>query len=78
VSEVSEVSENLTVEAARALMRRKDTGPGRAYSTYLELPTSGQRLEYLVKAILRAKKLDTSEWELYRPVVLEASAREDA
>jgi len=38
---------------------------------------SDQRLEYLVRAILHAKKLDTSEWELYRPVVLEASAQED-
>jgi hypothetical protein len=77
VSEVSEVSENLTVEAVRALLRRKDTGPGRAYSTYLEMP-SDQRLEHLVKAILRAEQLDTSEWELYRPVVVEASAMEDA
>jgi putative DNA primase/helicase len=76
-SEGSEGSVKLTVEDIRALLQRKDSGPGRAYSHYLGMP-SDQRLEYLVKAILRAKKRDTSEWELYRPVVLEASAREDA
>jgi hypothetical protein len=39
---------------------------------------SDQRLEYLVKAILYAKKLDTSALERYKAVVLEASARVDA
>ena len=39
---------------------------------------SSQRLEYLVKAVLSAKNLETSEWERYQEVVLEASAREDA
>ena len=58
-------------------MRRADTGPHRAYSHYLGMP-SDQRLEYLVKAILHAKKLDSSEWERYRSVVLEASAGEEA
>jgi hypothetical protein len=59
------------------LLRRKGSGPARTYLHYLEMP-SEQRLEYLVKAVLRAKQLDASEWELYRPVVLEAAAEEDA
>src|SRR5215203_3914787 len=76
-SEGSEGSVKLTADDVRGLLRRKNSGPARAYAVYLEMP-SDQRLEYLVKAILHAKKLDTSEWERYRPVVLEASAREDA
>jgi len=76
-SEGSEGSVELTVEDVRELLHRKGSGPARAYLHYLEM-LSDQRLEYLVKAVLRAKKLDTSEWELYRPVVLEASAGEDA
>src|SRR5215203_3280612 len=76
-SERSERSANLSVEEVRALMRRAGTGPQRAYSHYIGMP-SDQRLEYLVKAILHAKKLDSSEWERYRSVVLEASAGEDA
>ena len=73
----SEGSVNLTVEDVRALIRRKDTGPGRAYTHYLGMP-SDQRLEYLAKAILSYKELDSSGWERYRSVVLEASAMEDA
>ncbi len=76
-SEGSEGSANLTVEDVRTLIRRTDTGPARAYSHYLGTP-SEQRLEYLVKAVLHAKKLDSSEWERCRSIVLEASAMEDA
>jgi phage/plasmid-associated DNA primase len=76
-SEGSEGSATLTVEDVRALIRKTDTGPGRAYSHYLGMP-SDQRLEYLVKAILHAKKLGASDWERYRSVVLEASTMEDA
>src|SRR5215211_2988852 len=76
-SEGSEGSVRLTADDIRGLLRRKESGPGRAYSVYLQMP-SDQRLEYLVRAILQAKKLDTSEWERYRAVVLEASAGEDA
>jgi putative DNA primase/helicase len=75
-SDGSEGSVKLTAGDVRALLRRKDSGPGRAYSVYLEMPST-QRLEYLIKAVLHAKNLDTSEWERYRPVVLEASAGED-
>jgi P4 family phage/plasmid primase-like protien len=76
-SEGSEGSVKLTVDEVQELLLRKGTGPARAYSHYLEMPND-QRLEYLVKAVLRAKKLDTSAWERYRAVVLEASARVDA
>jgi putative DNA primase/helicase len=76
-SEGSEGSANPTVADVQALISRKGTGPGRAYSHYLGMP-SDQRLEYLVKAVLHAKKIDSSEWERYRSIVLEASAMEDA
>jgi hypothetical protein len=76
-SEGSEGSVKLTADAVRGLLRREGSGPARAYSVYLQMP-SDQRLEYLIKAILHAKKLDTSEWERYRSIVLEASAEEDA
>ena len=76
-SETSERSVSLTVDEVQELLLRKGTGPARAYSHYLDIP-SVQRLEYLVKAILYAKKLDTSALERYKAVVLEASARVDA
>jgi hypothetical protein len=76
-SERSETSVELTVEDVQELLRRKGAAPAEMYSHYLGMP-SDQRLEYLVKAVLHAKKLDTSEWERYRPMVLEASAEIDA
>jgi hypothetical protein len=72
-----EGSVKLSVKEVQDLLCREDSGPGRAYSHYLSMP-SDQRLERLVKAVLSAKKLETSEWESYQEVVLEASAREDA
>jgi putative DNA primase/helicase len=73
-SEGSEGSVELSVADVLQELRREDSGPPRAYSRYLEMP-SDQRLEYLVKAVLVARKLDTAGWEQYKPVVLEASAR---
>jgi P4 family phage/plasmid primase-like protien len=75
-SEGSEGSVELTAEDVQDLLHREGTGPARAYSHYLDMP-SDKRLEYLVKAILHAKKIDTSGWESYQAVVLEASALED-
>jgi putative DNA primase/helicase len=76
-SDGSEGSVELTAEDVQRTLRVEGSGPARAYSRYLEMP-SDQRLEHLVKAILYARKLDTAGWERYRPVVLEASAREEA
>jgi putative DNA primase/helicase len=76
-SDGSDGSVELTVEDVLEMMRKEGSGPARAYSVYLDMP-SDQRLEYLVKAILNARKIDAGEWERYRPVVLEASAQEDA
>jgi P4 family phage/plasmid primase-like protien len=76
-SEGSERSVKLSVEEVQDLLGREGSGPAKAYSHYLDMP-SNQRLEYLVKAVLKARKLDTSEWERYQSVVLDASAREDA
>jgi putative DNA primase/helicase len=73
-SEGSEGSVNLSVEDVLGELRREGSGPARAYSHYLEMP-SDQRLGYLVKAVLVARKLGTAGWERYRPVVLEASAQ---
>jgi hypothetical protein len=73
-SEGSEGSVKLSVEDVLQELRREGSGPARAYSHYLEVP-SDQRLEYLVRAVLAARKLDPAAWDPYRPVVLEASAR---
>lgn len=70
----SVTSVKLAVEDVLQDLLRTDSGPGKAFATYLEMP-SDQRLEWLVKAVLNARKLDTGEWLRYRPVVLEAAAR---
>jgi putative DNA primase/helicase len=73
-SERSERSVELSVEDVLENLRREDSGPGKAFAVYLEMP-SDQRLEWLVKAILNARKLDAADWQSYQPVVLEAAAR---
>jgi hypothetical protein len=55
-------------------LQRENSGPGKALAAYFEMP-SDQRLEWLVKAVLNARKLDTADWQSYRPVVLEATAQ---
>jgi putative DNA primase/helicase len=73
-SEGSEGSVELPVDDVLQDLRRADSGPGKAFATYLEMP-SDQRLEWLVKAVLTARKLGVGNWQSYRPVVLEAAAR---
>jgi len=65
----------LSVEDVLRTLRRQNSGPARALDHYHELP-SDQRLEYLVKAVLVAKKIDTAGWERYRDVVEEAARLE--
>jgi len=55
-------------------LQRANSGPSKAFATYLEVP-SDQRLEYLVKAVLNARMLDTAGWCSYLPVITEAAAR---
>jgi len=55
-------------------LRRESSGPGKAFATYLEMP-SNQRLEWLVKAVLAARNIDTEDWQRYEPVVLKAAAQ---
>jgi hypothetical protein len=73
-SEGSEGSVKLSVEDVLQNIRREDSGPGKAFATYLDMP-SDERLEWLVKAVLNARKLDTAGWQIYRPAVLEAAAQ---
>src|SRR5215208_1617503 len=73
-SEGSEGSVKLSVEDVLQILRREDSGPGKAFATYRQMP-SDQRLEWLVKAVLNARKLDTADWQSYRPVVLEAATQ---
>jgi phage/plasmid-associated DNA primase len=65
---------NLNVEDVLLALQSEGSGPSKMYSHYLEMP-SDQRLEYLVKAVLNAEKLDNANWQRYLPVVLEASAQ---
>jgi P4 family phage/plasmid primase-like protien len=73
-SDTSERSVELSVEAVLQDLRRENSGPGKAFAVYLEVP-SDQRLEYLVKAVLNARQLDPADWHNYLPVVTEAAAR---
>jgi P4 family phage/plasmid primase-like protien len=73
-SEGSEGSVKLSVEDVLQNLRREDSGPGKAFATYRQMP-SDQRLEWLVKAVLTARRLDAGDWQNYRPVVLDAAAR---
>src|SRR5829696_1980661 len=72
-SEGSEGSVKLSVEDVLQNLRREDSGPGKAFATYRQMP-SDQRLEWLVKAVLTARRLDAGDWQNYRPVVLDAAA----
>ena len=55
-------------------LRKPNSGPALALGHYHEIP-SDQRLEYLVKAVLVAKKMGAAEWQQYRDVVEEAAAK---
>ncbi len=50
------------------------SGPALALAAYREL-LGDQRLEYLTKAVLVAKKRDTAEWQRYHAVVEEAATK---
>ncbi|MCA1729715.1 MAG: hypothetical protein LC751_09995, partial [Actinobacteria bacterium] len=54
--------EALTVEEISAEVGRTGTGPALALKAYLEKPSS-QRLEYLAKAVLVRKGLESADWQ---------------
>jgi len=58
---LSELATRREAKAAGAEMRRSKSGPALALKTYLEKPNE-QRLEWLTKAVLRARGLDTANW----------------
>lgn len=58
---LSELATRREAKAAGAEMRRSKSGPALALKTYLEKPNE-QRLEWLTKAILTVRGLDTANW----------------
>ena len=58
---MSELVIRREAEAAGAQMRRAKSGPALALKAYLEKPND-ERLEWLTKAVLRAKGLATAGW----------------
>jgi hypothetical protein len=63
----------LSVEVVTSETRRSKSGPALALGTYLEKPTE-ERLEWLTKAILTSRGMDTSGWERHAGTVREAAA----
>lgn len=58
---VAELSVRGDVKAAGAEMRRSKSGPAKALKTYLDKPTT-ERLEWLTKAVLTARRMDPANW----------------
>jgi hypothetical protein len=58
---LSELATRREAQAAGAEMRRAKSGPALALKAYLEKPCD-QRLEWLTKAVLTVRGLDTANW----------------
>jgi len=56
-----ELATRREAKAAGAETRRSKSGPALALKTYLEKPNE-QRLEWLTKAVLKVRGLDTANW----------------
>jgi hypothetical protein len=56
-----ELAARREAKAAGAEMRRSKSGPALALKAYLEKPNE-QRLEWLTKAVLKVRGLDTANW----------------
>ena len=74
LEEASFTPSSLCVEDILRELRNPNSGPALALAAYHELP-GDQRLEYLTKAVLVAKKRDTAEWQCYQAVVEEAATK---
>jgi len=62
----------LTPEAVSEETRRSKSGPALALGTHLENPTQ-ERLEWLTKAVLASRGMDTVGWKTHAGAVREAS-----
>jgi hypothetical protein len=62
----------LSVTEVGAETSRSKSGPALALKTYLEKPTE-ERLEWLTKAVLKIRGMDTSDWRLHALAVKEAA-----
>jgi hypothetical protein len=58
---LSELATRREAKAVGEEMRRSKSGPALALKTYLEKPNE-QRLEWLAKAVLTVRGLDTANW----------------
>lgn len=62
----------LTVDEARAEMSRPNSGSALARATYLDKPND-ERLQWLTKAVLRARGMDAGDWRRHAGAVKEAA-----
>jgi Bifunctional DNA primase/polymerase, N-terminal/AAA domain/Primase C terminal 1 (PriCT-1) len=72
-SERENTRRRLSVVDVAAELRRDQSGPAKALAHYLENPTE-PRLEYVVKAVLVARGMETTESNVYSPLVKQAAA----
>jgi hypothetical protein len=63
----------LSADVIGAATRRSKSGPALALGTYLEKPTE-ERLEWLTKAVLTSRGMDTEGWEQHAGAVREAAS----
>jgi hypothetical protein len=63
----------LSADVIGAATRRSKSGPALALGTYLEKPTE-ERLEWLTKAVLTSRGMDTEGWEQHAGAVREATS----
>jgi RecA-family ATPase len=70
---LSELATRREAKAAGAEMRRSKSGPALALKTYLEKPNE-QRLEWLTKAVLTVRGVDTANWRDIAAAVKAAEA----
>lgn len=71
-----DVGSGLAIEEVGKETRRSGSDPARALGNYLDGPTP-ERLEYLARAVLRARGEDTRAWEQSTAAV-EHAARDPA
>ncbi len=62
----------LSAKAVAAETRRSKSGPALALGGYLEKPTE-ERLEWLTKAVLQIRGMDTADWEPHAGAVKAAA-----
>ncbi|MBA3474387.1 MAG: AAA family ATPase [Rubrobacter sp.] len=71
-SDSDDASHGLSVSEVAAEMSRSESGPALALGTYLEKPTE-ERLEWLTKAVLKVRGMDTTDWKRHAEAVRAAA-----